>query len=111
MSGARNLWRRCVKLTHMMPKAQSDYYYRYAKQNFINYDREDDPEHISFLVTRGHTHVDYIEQKYSLDKQTGTNWNATRADMAANTQKGQGAADAPDGQPGEAPAPSPPPDK
>ena len=32
MADARNLWRRCLRLTQMMPKAQSDYYYRYSKQ-------------------------------------------------------------------------------
>ena len=32
MADARSLWRRCLRLQAMMPKAQSDYYYRYSKQ-------------------------------------------------------------------------------
>ena len=32
-----------------MPKAQQDYYYSYARQNFVNFADEDDPERVNFL--------------------------------------------------------------
>ena len=33
-----------------MPKAQQDYYYSYARQNFVSFSDEDDPERINFLI-------------------------------------------------------------
>ena len=33
-----------------MPKAQQDYYYSYARQNFVSFADEDDPERINFLI-------------------------------------------------------------
>ena len=33
-----------------MPKAQQDYYYSYARQNFVSFSDEDDPERIHFLI-------------------------------------------------------------
>ena len=33
-----------------MPKAQQDYYYSYARQNFVSFADEEDPERINFLI-------------------------------------------------------------
>ena len=33
-----------------MPKAQQDYYYSYARQNFVSFEDEEDPERINFLI-------------------------------------------------------------
>ena len=33
-----------------MPKAQQDYYYSYARQNFVSFSDEDDPDRINFLI-------------------------------------------------------------
>jgi hypothetical protein len=54
-----------------MPKAQQDYYYSYARQNFINFADEEDPARIDFLIQRGDEHINFIVKKYDLDLQQG----------------------------------------
>jgi len=40
-----------MRTTQQMPPAQATYYKRYAKQIFVNYDKEDDPEEVHKLVS------------------------------------------------------------
>ena len=39
-----------LTLGTQMPKAQQDYYYSYARQNFVNFADEDDPARIDLLL-------------------------------------------------------------
>jgi len=39
-----------------MPKAQQDYYYSYARQNFISFSDEDNPERVGALIEVPATH-------------------------------------------------------
>ena len=65
---APGLTRRGVE---QMPKAQQDYYYSYARQNFINFADEEDPERVNFLIERGQEHISFIIKKYDLDMTSG----------------------------------------
>ena len=39
-----------MTLNLQMPKAQQDYYYSYARQNFVNFSDEEDSERVDFLI-------------------------------------------------------------
>mmetsp|Transcript_1216 Transcript_1216/g.2035 ORF Transcript_1216/g.2035 Transcript_1216/m.2035 type:complete len:249 (+) Transcript_1216:1-747(+) len=67
----RALWRRVLRLSKTMPKAQQDYYYSYARQNFISFSDEDDPERVGALIERGKEHINFIVKKYDLDQGSG----------------------------------------
>ena len=52
---------RVCALFVQMPKAQQDYYYSYARQNFVSFSDEDDPERVGDLIEVPATHETICE--------------------------------------------------
>jgi hypothetical protein len=60
------LWRRILKLSRQLPKAERNYYRDYAHSHFYGHRDEIEEDRVIFIIEKSCGHIEYIKEKYNL---------------------------------------------
>lgn len=68
MKDVLKAYRRILRLTNLLPAESRGYYRNYARENFVNYKDETDPQVVQALLRRAYDHSVWVLNKYVSDK-------------------------------------------
>ncbi|GBG67851.1 hypothetical protein CBR_g972 [Chara braunii] len=85
MKPALQLYRRIIRVSRRLPEDAVNYYRQYAKENFVTFMDESDPDRILDLIKRGVDHTKWVLRKYEIDGQAAADLEGFLGANVANS--------------------------